>query len=114
MTLFLSPDDTDEMMENPEDSDLDEVIQVETLTGGTARIAATSEAQKKLQEERTEVLKKPQSKSRFNFIKDFLSHSQYSMKSTEFRRRRQGDLGLVQRFKLSHMLEGHRGCVNAM
>ena len=100
------------MMENPEESDQDDMIQVETLTtGGTA---GTTEAQKKLQEERTEVLKKNQSKSRSNFIQDFLSHSQYTMKPTEFRKRRQGDLGLVQRFKLSHMLEGHRGCVNAM
>lgn len=105
-------DDSDEMMENPEESDQDDMIQVETLTtGGTA---GTTEAQKKLQEERTAVLKKPQSKSRSNFIQDFLSHSQYTMKPAEFRKRRQGDLGLVQRFKLSHMLEGHRGCVNAI
>ena len=71
-------------------------------------------AQKKLQEERTAVLKKPQSKSRFNFLQDFLSHSQFTMKPSEFRRRRQADLGLVQRFELSHMLDGHKGCVNAM
>jgi len=107
-------DDNDEASENTEDSDQDDLIQVETLTGGTARIAATSEAQKKLQEERTAVLKKPQSKSRFNFVQDFLSHSQFTMKPSEFRRRRQADLGLVQRFELSHMLDGHEGCVNAI
>ena len=32
-------------MENAEESDLDDVIQVETLTGGTARIASTSEVE---------------------------------------------------------------------
>ena len=42
---FISDDDNDEAMENAEESDLDDVIQVETLTGGTARIASTSEVE---------------------------------------------------------------------
>ena len=53
------------MMENPEESDQDDMIQVETLTtGGTARTTETTEAQKKLQEERTAVLKEKSKRQR--------------------------------------------------
>ena len=67
----IQEDDGDELMENDDDSTDDLDIQLETLTEGTT--PASSDAQKKLQEERTAVLKKPQTKSRFNFIQDFLS-----------------------------------------
>ena len=68
----IQEDDGDELMENDDDDSTDDLdIQLETLTEGTT--PASSDAQKKLQEERTAVLKKPQTKSRFNFIQDFLS-----------------------------------------
>ena len=69
--VTVQEDDGDELMENDGDSTDDLDIQLETLTEGTT--PASSDAQKKLQEERTAVLKKPQTKSRFNFIQDFLS-----------------------------------------
>ena len=64
--------------------------------------------------ERPAVLSKTETKPSFNFIRDYLACSQFSMKPIEFKSRRRSDLGFVQRFNLSHKLEGHTGCVNAM
>ena len=64
--------------------------------------------------ERPAVLSKSETKPSFNFIRDYVASRQFSMTPSVFKHRRRADLGLVQRFQLSHKLEGHTGCVNAM
>ena len=100
----ISDDDDDDDDDDDSDSEDDQVPNLSAIEA-----ESTSPPP-----ERPTVLSKSETKPSFNFVRDYVASRQYSMTPTVFKSRRRADLGLVQRFKLSHKLEGHTGCVNAM
>ena len=109
-----SPSGQGDGNENISDDDDDDDDDSDSEDDQVPNLAAAEAESTSPPPERPTVLSKSETKPSFNFVRDYVASRQYSMTPTVFKSRRRADLGLVQRFKLSHKLEGHTGCVNAM